>query len=389
MAAKVLSYAQRALPQTGDDTPQAAETLAKALEEEASQLVTQLDQLKQAATRELEARQDVWRPHATTLHEWLPKARKAKQATESLPNLKAAETWMKKTADAIRNERFAPIADQTKAIWDQLKLQSNVSLEKVHLGGTGKQRKVELKVTVDGQEGAALSVMSQGELHSLALSLFVPRATLKESPFRFIVIDDPVQSMDPARVDGLARVLQAASSDRQVVVFTHDDRLPESIRRLAIQATVIEVTRKEGSLVAPRLSKDPVSRYIEDALSLAKTNDLPQEVARRVVPGLCRQAIEAACMEAIRRRRIGRGEPHTDVENLLAGINGARPLAALALFDDPDRAGDVMPRLNKENKASADTFRAVNEGSHEGLPGDMLDVVRNAEKLSRWMQTLA
>ena len=64
-----------------------------------------------------------------------------------------------------------------------------------------------LEVTVDGVEGAALGVMSQGELHALALSLFVPRATLPESPFRFIVVDDPVQSMDPARVDGLARVV--------------------------------------------------------------------------------------------------------------------------------------------------------------------------------------
>jgi wobble nucleotide-excising tRNase len=51
-------------------------------------------------------------------------------------------------------------------------------------------------VTVDGVEGAALGVMSQGELHAMALSLFLPRATLPESPFRFVVIDDPVQSMD-------------------------------------------------------------------------------------------------------------------------------------------------------------------------------------------------
>jgi ABC-type lipoprotein export system ATPase subunit len=361
------------------------------LEEEAGQWVIQLDQLKQAAAKELEARQDAWRPHATAINEWLPKARKAKKAAESLPNLKAAEKWMKDAADAIRNERFAPIAEQTKTIWDQLKLQSNVTLTDIHLkgDGTNKARKVELKVTVDGQEGAALGVMSQGELHSFALSLFIPRATLPESPFRFVVIDDPVQSMDPARVDGLAKVLQAASQHRQVLVFTHDDRLFEALRRLAIKATVIEVTRKEGSLVAPRPSKDPLSRYIEDALSLAKTDDLPPEVAKRVVPGLCRQAIEAACMEAIRRRRIGRGEPHGDVEDLLAGITGTKSLAALALFDDKDRAGEVLPRLNKENKASADTFRAVNEGSHESLNGDILAVVRNAEKLSRWMQALA
>ena len=236
----------------------------------------------------------------------------------TLPLLKKAEKWLKDAADDIRNERFAPIADETRRIWDKLRLQSNVSLDDVHLGGAGKARKVELNVTVDGQEGAALGVMSQGELHSLALSLFIPRATLEESPFRFVVIDDPVQSMDPARVDGLAHVLQSASKNRQVVVFTHDDRLPEAIRRLDIPATVIEVTRREGSVVEPRRSKDPVSRYIEDAMALAYTDDLPAEVARRVVPGLCREALEAACMEAIRRRRIGRGEPHAEVEALLA-----------------------------------------------------------------------
>jgi len=48
----------------------------------------------------------------------------------------------------------------------------------------------------------------QIRIRTTALSLFLPRATLPESPFRFVVIDDPVQSMDPARVDGLARALE-------------------------------------------------------------------------------------------------------------------------------------------------------------------------------------
>jgi hypothetical protein len=37
---------------------------------------------------------------------------------------------------------------------------------------------------------------------ALAL-LLPPRARLPASPFRFLVIDDPVQAMDPAKVDGL------------------------------------------------------------------------------------------------------------------------------------------------------------------------------------------
>jgi hypothetical protein len=60
--------------------------------------------------------------------------------------------------------------------------------------------------------------MSQGELHSLALSLFLPRTFLAENPFRFLVSDDPVQSMDPAKADGRARVLALLAEHRQVMI---------------------------------------------------------------------------------------------------------------------------------------------------------------------------
>ena len=89
-----------------------------------------------------------------------------------------------------------------------MRLQSNVDLTDIKLEGTGKAQAVGLEVTVDGKAAGALGVMSQGELNSLALSLFLPRASLPVSPFGFVIVDDPVQAMDPARVEGLARVLQ-------------------------------------------------------------------------------------------------------------------------------------------------------------------------------------
>jgi len=182
--------------------------------------------------------------------------------------------------------------------------------------------------------------MSQGELHSLALSLFLPRAMLPESPFRFIVVDDPVQSMDPARVDGLARVLEEVGRKRQLVVFTHDDRLPEAVRRLGIDARILEVTRQPGSVVSVVEALDPVDRHISDAWVIARDEGLPAEVAARLVPGFCRGAVEAACTEVVRRRRLGRGENHTAVEQLLLGLT-TKQRAALALYDDQSRAGNV------------------------------------------------
>jgi predicted ATPase len=52
------------------------------------------------------------------------------------------------------------------------------------------------------------------------------------------VIDDPVQAMDPAKVDGLARVLEKAAADRQVIVFTRDNRLVEPIRQQWLPAVI-------------------------------------------------------------------------------------------------------------------------------------------------------
>ena len=94
-----------------------------------------------------------------------------------------------------------------------------------------------------------MAVMSQGELQALGLAVFLPRACAEESPFRFVIIDDPVQSMDPSKVDGLARVLHTLAQTRQVVVFTHDNRLPEAIRRLDVPATIWEVVRQNKSVV--------------------------------------------------------------------------------------------------------------------------------------------
>jgi energy-coupling factor transporter ATP-binding protein EcfA2 len=360
------------------------EALAAHIEATVGPLSAALAGMSAAAKAELDRREDAWRPVAAELAAWLAPGREAARAREVIPLLASAEKWLKQAAAEIRRERFLPVAEKARGVWELLRQQSHVALDQVVLAGEGSRRRVELDVTVDGVGAAALGVMSQGELHSLALSLFIPRATLPESPFRFLVIDDPVQSMDPARVDGLARALEMVAKERQVVVLTHDDRLPEAVRRLEIAATVIEVTRRDRSVVELRPVLDPVTRYLDDAFALAKTDELPAVVAERVILGFCRLALEAACATVVRRRRLGRGEPHAEVESLLESAGRLTVLAALALFDDRDRHGDVMGRLNREHGArAADAFRQCNEGAH-GLPPDaLMPFVRTVEELTK------
>jgi recombinational DNA repair ATPase RecF len=361
--------------------------LADHVEKASGPLREAVVRLRDSARAELGRKEDAWRPAAVEIAAWLASAREAVSGAADLKRLRAAEAWLKKAAAGIRDDRFAPIAEKAARVWEHLRQESHVELGRIQLTGEGTRRRVALDVTVDGVAAAALGVMSQGELHSLALSLFVPRATLPESPFRFIVIDDPVQSMDPARVDGLARVLESASADRQVVVFTHDDRLPEAVRRLDIAAEIIEVTRREASVVELRRALDPVGRYLEDALAVAGTADLPSSAAARVVPGLCRLALEAACMEVVRRRRLGRGEAHTEVERALTDAGRLTRLLALALFDDVKRDGDVAAHLEREaGKPAAAALRHCGDGAHEAPAVASVELVRQASKLAAWLR---
>jgi len=358
------------------------EALATHLEDTALPLTEAALAIRRQAAEELDRRNDRWRPVATEFAAWVANAAPLVGARSRLNDIKAAEEWVKQAAVGIRTERFQPIAGRSQALWGLLRQQSNVDIAGIELEGTKTRRRVTLDVTVDGVEGAALGVMSQGELHALALSLFLPRATLADSPFRFLVLDDPVQAMDPARVDGLARVLDDIARTRQVIVLTHDDRLPEAIRRMAIPARIVEVSRQEGSIVSVRESSNPTQQALEDAFVLAKTDELPPAAAARVVPGLCRLAIEAACTEVVRRRRIGRGQAHADVEQLLADHLKLAPRLALALFDDPARAGDVPGALESRfGRSKVEVYRRANKGTHDGDAGDLLGLARNCEKL--------
>lgn len=202
------------------------------------------------------------------------------------------------------------------------------------------------------------------------------------------MIDDSVQSMDPARVDGLARALEETALTRQVIVFTHDERLPEAVRRLGITSRNIMVTRRPKSVVELRTSLDPVKAHLEDAWALASTKELPGPVMRRIVPGYCRSALEAAFIGMVRRKMLTDARARADVDEALAKAGTLNALAALALFDDRERGGDVMARLNRIGGWAGDVFKDCKEGAHQEFTGDIQNLIRDTEKLADKVQAL-
>ena len=346
------------------------------------ELVAAIALVREQAMARLAELDDQWRPLADEIRAWIVSAREVEASRDRVKEVKAAETWVRGFIEDLRDERFAPIATQVKGIWSQLRQASNVSLDSLSLAGSRTRRRVNLEVSVDGSSAPPLAVMSQGELNALALSLFVPRATLADSPFGFIVIDDPVQAMDPARVDGLASVLADVATTRQVVVFTHDDRLADAVRTLRIEARIIEVRRGDRSEVKPVPGSDPVTRYLDDARAIVRSDGVDEDLVERVVAGLCRQAVEAAAVEIYRTRQLEAGAEHQHIEEVIAASPTFNQRCALALWGDRERAGDVIGHFNKRNRRLGDAAGACARGAHAGpLPVDPRRLPELADEL--------
>ncbi|WP_405431864.1 AAA family ATPase [Micromonospora sp. NBC_00617] len=349
-------------------------------------VVTAADAARAYAEGFLRQRDTGWRAAAADVREWMAAADGLPGREATLTRLKAARAWLKDAGTHIRSERVTPFAGHSQRIWAQLRQESNVELGAMTLEGANTRRRVVFPVSVDGADnGTALGVMSQGEMQALGLATFLPRSCAPESPFRFIVVDDPVQSMDPSKVDGLARVLAELAEQRQVVVFTHDTRLPDAVRRLDIgKARIIEVTRAEKSVVTLRPGSDPVTRYLDDAYALARNEEIPAEVRGPVVAELCRSAVEAACQRTVWRTRVARGVPHADIEAAI--VDASRRLAtivAMALFDDPDRGGDVRNELlRRHGRRPVNAYQACREGVHGAYLADLPGLVADARLLA-------
>ncbi|MBB4929335.1 energy-coupling factor transporter ATP-binding protein EcfA2 [Lipingzhangella halophila] len=205
---------------------------------------------KEAGAR-LEDPTDGWGDLAEQLSEWVDDARASMRAAEALRPAEQALWWLTEQAREIRASRLSPLAAYAEQVWHLLRQERRIDLEALRLVGRGTQRRVAVDVTVDGAEGDANSpgLLSQGEFQALALSICLPRTMVSGNPFGFLVIDDPVQAMDTETVEGLASVLAEVGRHRQIIVFTHDTRLPDALRRLGLPATIRAIQRDAMSNV--------------------------------------------------------------------------------------------------------------------------------------------
>ena len=307
------------------------------------------------------------------------------------PQSSRARVYAEMLTDARFGARYRSqleaFSDDVKDMWEAIRPESAIEIQGLgfaplyrRMVTDGRQR-LTMDLAVDGVAGNERGVLSQGELHSLALCLLLPAITRSESPFGFAIIDDPVQVMDDLSIAGLAQELEKKAERLQIIVFTHDERLPNALRVHDIRHDFIKVASSRKSVVRTEKVDDPVEQTLAAAEEAQQESDGDNwaDVAYH-----CRQALELACIRAARHtiREAGGGadDVRTLVDEVLARErHQVRRLMALAIWADADRMDDVGKYVSSEEEWKAGeqwgawvngTLEVLNAYTHED-PGSI------------------
>ena len=262
---------------------------------------------REAAEHEAERRQSAWGPIQADVASWVATARRAEHDKETVVTLKGAEVGR-----AACTARFVP---------------SGPTPGPGQLGGAppGQERRPRERLAakegnrryaafaVQGRRSRrpALGVMSQGELHAMAVGL----------PAAGVADREPV----PAPWSSTTRSSRWTRPRSTASRACSPTRPPRPARSSSspttsgcprpsggwdIDARIMNVHRRASSKVEVVAGRPPSDRYVGEAFAFAKTlRTSPTRSVHAWCRGWCRSAIEAACAARIRRRLIDSGTP--------------------------------------------------------------------------------
>lgn len=86
----------------------------------------------------------------------------------------------------------------------------------------GKSRKMQIKAISYGKNMNPVSCFSESHMNCLCLSIYFSQRVLDNPYWNFVVLDDPVQSMDEDHAKNLVRIIDDVRTKKQVIVLSHN-----------------------------------------------------------------------------------------------------------------------------------------------------------------------
>jgi len=93
----------------------------------------------------------------------------------------------------------------------------------------GVRRQARLEAEAFGKEINPVTCFSEAHMNSLGLSLYFPQRVDYNPEWGFVMLDDPVQSMDDDHTNQLIDILKEKSETKQIIILTHSSKFREDI----------------------------------------------------------------------------------------------------------------------------------------------------------------
>lgn len=214
---------------------------------------------------------------------------KTLRTTASMRVLSGYDTILAETQHLIRTVETAVQTKQSallvtrgaevKALYDRLNPGAHVGFETMEPGTD----QLKLHAKSFGVRMPAAANLSECQLNCLGLSVWLMQATTPGSPFDFVLLDDPVQSMDDDHAEAFMASVVPHLLDgcgKQVIVLSHVKRITERLRELNLRRSHrvyhFESYNQDGPVVTEQVK---IAKLLSEIKGAADGNEANREHA--------------------------------------------------------------------------------------------------------------
>lgn len=190
-------------------------------------------------------------------------------ATGSRSLMQRVETFLQNRQNALLATRGAEI----KAVYDRLNPGAQVTFHAMQPG----HEQLQLHASSFGVRMSAAANLSECQLNCLGLSFWIVRALTPGSPFGFVLLDDPVQSMDDAHCEAFIGTVIPELCDahkKQVIVLSHEQKLIDRVRDLNKARNTAVYHFDNYEITGPSITQQVnLAKALAELRGLAKGNE--------------------------------------------------------------------------------------------------------------------
>ena len=265
-------------------------------------------------------------------------------------------------------ELLASRGKEIKKLYDLLNPGVQVGFDVMEPGN----EQLRLHATSFGVRMSAAANLSECQLNCLGLAFWLARATATGSPFGFVVLDDPVQSMDDDHAEAfISTVVPALSDDhkKQVILLSHERRLIDRIRDLNKSRNAVVYHYDEYEMAGPSITQQvSLAVMLAEVKGLAKGNEANRSQAVDKLRKLGEQFIRDLHLKVT-------GKP------VPPELDNAQPSQLLDLFRN------IPGTKPSEHDGLKDTFGFASPAHHQ-QPGYSVPVTTNITPHISRLETL-